>query len=465
MYEVPKEYNFRIHHVRPRFKDNLESVLLFMATKICQIKECNSKEFKEKLNAEIIKFPGNNNKSIKTINNWRTEISSLFGYFIVDGKTTRPGELAIQLNESGDIPRSFNYFLYKFQYPGAHIKAEKILEQIEHHVKFKPAQYILSVLSVAKEENPGDAFITVGECTHCIFNDLRCTRYNHEPYSDTWHRIITNRREDAIYNTKGDITRYAHDILDYMTQAGLLNCVNNAYYMNTLASKTINLFINSNESFHEYDAMIKSGSGSLKEINKCKVNWFKYVNDINHISLSTDVVAYMNSTLDRYNKDKERIEKAINQNLKYGNTKAIGDQGEGVVYQYELDNVAKHNRKDLEHLITFIPTKLAVGYDFNSIEPSTELRRYIEVKSTISSSNLIINSFHMTPNEVRTARTVGPHYFIYRLKIIRDKKPRLTIINDPIKLINEHKLLGDLEDTSNGLDISYNPNDFKEVEI
>lgn len=464
MYKVPEKFYFRIHHVRPRFKSNLESVLFYMANKICQIGPLNRKEFKEKLNKEIFKFPGNSDSSEKTINNWRTEICSLFGFFIDNGTDVISGNIAKLLAQSGDIPRTFNYFLYKFQYPGAHIKNKAIAGQITNHIKFQPAKYILNVLDAAKKLNPEQAYISIGECTHCIFNDLRCTSINHEPFEKTWKRIINNRHQNAEYNTKGDITRYAKDILDYMTSAGLLNHLNNSYYMNDLASKTIKQ-IKRSPGFSEYDSMIETGTPSLDKIKQIKIDWFDYVNDIENISLSTDIFAYMNSTKERYNKDKENIERAIKESLRYENTKEVGDQGESIVYKYEIDNVNKNNRQDLSHLITFIPTPLAVGYDFNSIEPSNELRRYIEVKSTISSSKLIINSFHMTPNEVRTARTVGEHYFVYRLKIMKDKKPLLTIINNPIELIKQNKLVGDLNDTSHGLDVSYNPTEFKEVEI
>ena len=173
----------------------------------------------------------------------------------------------------------------------------------------------------------------------------------------------------------------------------------------------------------------------------------------------------MHRSLDNYNKAKETMEKAIANNLTYQNTKQIGDQGEGLVYKYETDYVEDHDRKDLCHLITFIPTQLAVGYDFNSIEPSTELRRFIEVKTTISSSPLVVNSFHMTPNEVRTARTVRQHYFIYRLKVMKNRQPLLTIIKDPISLVEKGEIDGDLTDMSDGLDINYNPQKFKEVSI
>ena len=34
-----------------------------------------------------------------------------------------------------------------------------------------------------------------------------------------------------------------------------------------------------------------------------------------------------------------------------------------------------------------------------------------------------------------------------------------------LQTAKQNKLVGDLSDTSNGLDVSYNPTDFKEVEI
>ena len=71
----------------------------------------------------------------------------------------------------------------------------------------------------------------------------------------------------------------------------------------------------------------------------------------------------------------------------------------------------------------------------------------------------------MTPNEVRTAKTVGKHYFVYRLQVYKDKRPVLTIFNDPIKLIEDKRVEGDLSNTADGLDVKYSPDDFKGIEI
>ena len=38
-YRIPSEYYFRIHHVRPRFKGDIENVLIYMAEELTAIGE------------------------------------------------------------------------------------------------------------------------------------------------------------------------------------------------------------------------------------------------------------------------------------------------------------------------------------------------------------------------------------------------------------------------------------------
>lgn len=151
MYEVPKQYYFRIHHVRPRFKGDIENVLIYMATEISKIPEQPERDFANQLNNAIRRYPGNGIREIKTINNWRTEISSLFGFYIVENGKTRPGQRAIDLANKEDLVEAFKIFLYSFQYPGAHIKPHEILKQIEEGIHFKPVQYILQVYAAAEK--------------------------------------------------------------------------------------------------------------------------------------------------------------------------------------------------------------------------------------------------------------------------------------------------------------------------
>ena len=196
MYNVPEQYYFRIHQIRPRFKDDVENVLIYMASEISKLSTDQSKAFSERLDKAIKFYPGNSVKTDKTIANWRTEISSLFGFLEFDDDMVAPGRRAVELAQKQDLVEFFKCFLYTFQYPGAHLKVQSIHEQICAGVHFKPAQYILSLLSYAEKALDGKRqYITKAEACHCIFNDLRCTRDN-ESFDKVWNRIIDNRNNE-----------------------------------------------------------------------------------------------------------------------------------------------------------------------------------------------------------------------------------------------------------------------------
>ena len=49
---MPDKYWHRIHFVRPRFKSNIENVLLYMANECCRIPRCSCEEYSSRyLNA------------------------------------------------------------------------------------------------------------------------------------------------------------------------------------------------------------------------------------------------------------------------------------------------------------------------------------------------------------------------------------------------------------------------------
>ena len=435
LYTVPEEFYFRIHHVRPRFKSDIENVLLFMATEISKIPEMDEKAFAIELNNAIRRYPGNAVSKIKTINNWRTEISSLFGYFIVENGKTRPGLRAIELANKEDLVEAFKIFLYSFQYPGAHIKSHEILKQIEVGVHFKPAQYILQVLNYAEKNEGKRIGLSKEEICHCIFNDLRCTARKEQP-CDTWQRIKENRRKGVKYDSTGDVVRYAGDIVDYMEIANLLVSHDSRYYyINTLENEAVLKFINSTEWYGAYDEMIDKRSGTLEEINGCTVGWFKFVNrNLTDTDFETDILAFIANNTDEYNqlqKSRDEVYSKLIENEEI-RTKDIGDIGESLVHSHECQRVKLGKREDLIHLIKRIPTQFAVGYDIQSVELD-ERKRYIEVKTTISSKPLHFNKIHLTPNEWNTAGSMKDRYFVYRLMISKAEK-KLYIIQDPVGL-------------------------------
>ena len=242
-YQIPEQYYFRLHHIRPRFKGDIENVLIYVAEEITRVGEKTTNEFVEAVNAALFRYPGNAHRKLKTINNWRTEISALFGFIEHTDTTDKPGRRAVELAENQDLVECFKVFLYNFQYPGAHIKPKEVLEQIRQGVHFKPAQYILKLLRYANREGGNSIGITKPEVCHCIFNDLRVTR-DQESVEQAWDRIAYNRRQRVVYDETGDVIRYAGDIIDYMEIANLLKTYDSrTYYLNTLEEELRNKHI------------------------------------------------------------------------------------------------------------------------------------------------------------------------------------------------------------------------------
>ena len=395
----------------------------------------------------------------------------MFGFIQHTEITDKPSRRAIELANNQDLVECFKVFLYNFQYPGAHIKPRAVLEQIEQGIKFKPAQYVLQLLRYANREGKNSIGITKTEACHCIFNDLRVTR-DHEGVESTWKRISDNRKNKMTYDQTGDVVRYAGDILDYMEIANLLKTYDSrTYYLNTLEEESIIKFCESNEWFDGYDNMIQSRHGNLETVKACSDGWFAYVNrDMKNTDFSTDILAYIANDAEELKQLKENarnakdagladfierddvIEKRIATYYDMLTTKDIGDIGESLVHGHECMRIKLGGREDLIHLIKRIPTQFAVGYDISSVELD-ERKRYIEVKTTISSKPLHFNRIHLTKNEWNTASSTHDRYFVYRLLLSKSER-KLFLLQDPVGLYKQDKI--DMI-PADGADITFDP--------
>ena len=114
MYKPPEQYYHRLHQVRPRFKSDIENVLLYVATEISKLGTQKLGDFNTNLFNAIRLYTGNATKSNKTIDNWRTEISALFGFIEEDNvnKRASTGAIARKLANEQDLIQFFKYFLF-----------------------------------------------------------------------------------------------------------------------------------------------------------------------------------------------------------------------------------------------------------------------------------------------------------------------------------------------------------------
>lgn len=457
MYKIPEEYYYRLHHVRPRFKGDIENVLIYMATELSKLPKQDYEDFKNNANAAIRLFPGNLNKTLKTINNWRTEISSLFGFIQTKNGVSYAGLRAKELSEKQDLIESFKIFLFNFQYPGGHNKPHETLKMLEAGIRFKPAKYILQLLEYAEETEGKRIGITKPELTHCVFNDLRCTRDNQD-VKMAWRRIKKNRDNSVDYDATGDVIRYAGDILDYMEIANLLVTYDNRnYFINKLETGSVLQFTASKEWFEAYDDLVRGKALEISKVTELQTSWYEYVNrEIKETDFQTDILALISTDIKEYEELKAASFNLLKEKLETAEelaTKDIGDMGESLVHGHECERVRIGGRDDLIHLIKRIPTQFAVGYDIQSVELD-ERKRYIEVKTTISSKPLHFSKFHLTPNEWNTADSMKERYFVYRLMISKTER-KLFIIQDPVGQYKNDRVQMVPRD---GADITFDPN-------
>lgn len=439
-YQIPEEFFFRLHHVRPRFKNDVEEVLLFVATSISDLEILPKKKFDEELNKILRKFKNNRTRKKKTIDNWRTEISAFFAFIQKKGNYLYPSRTAKRLANNQYLDEFFNYFLYSFQYPGGFARPDYIIPQIENGIKFKPVDFTLRLL-IEGEKLTGKPFsVTAEELTHCAYFDLRVTRDNRSPL-EVAKLIVFNRENNKTYNheyekmrnpksqkfpSQGDLKRYAGDILDYMVLANLLTDKGSGfyYYLNDENKDTINFHLNNKVWFNGYERFYSEQDISNSEISELEEEWFSYVNSFNNISsfeptLSSSESESISILIKEYY-SRLKGDKAVP-------TKIIGDYGESLVIAHEFLRTKTTKR---QHLINKIPTHLGVGYDIQSVEIESK-KRYIEVKTTKSRKAIKSNKFKLTPNELDTADTVGDNYFIYYL-VANEKGKNVFVIQNPI---------------------------------
>lgn len=441
-YKIPDEYFFRLHHVRPRFKNDVEEVLLYVATSISEMPIMDEKKFNSELNKVLFGFKKNSTRKEKTIDNWRTEISALFGFIQESNGKLYPSKTAKRLANNQYLDEFFNYFLYTFQYPGGHIVNYNVINQIQNGVKFKPCQFILRLLIEGEKITKKPFSITPEELTQCAYFDLRVTRDGRTP-KEVVELILQNRQSKVEYDyeyeqlrnkttgqipKRNDINRYAGDILDYMVLANLLQHKGTGYYyyLNDENKEAINFHLRNSVWFNEYDQFYDKDSITNPEISSLEEFWFDFVNSFDEIEefkpqLDSNEVVSISALIQEYYSRMTGDAKVP--------TKIFGDYGETLVLAHEYLRTKEGSNR--QHLINKIPTPLGVGYDLQSIEIEKK-KRYIEVKTTKSRKAINSNRFKLTPNEWDTAETLGDNYYVYYL-VINDSGKNIFVINNPVK--------------------------------
>ena len=482
-YQIPDKFWFRIHFVRPRFKSNIENVLLYMANECCRIPRCSCSEYNKRYFNAIKMFPGNIGMTRKTLDNWRTEIPALFGFYKDNKETdiTETTQMAVFLHENQDLTQFLRLFLYLFQFPGGHMKAVDVKDIIYNNIKFKPARILIQVLLagnsiLSEQDSSKEMSISAEEATYCIFNDIRVTSGTVSA-NEIAQTILNNRKNKLKYynpkdkkirsltgtpRTKGDVTRYAKDILDYMEIANLLIKTNGYYYLKGNEMVAIQNFRDDKTWFKGYDSLYGKKDIETVELTKIEQEWFEYViNSMRPELFKTDVKAMFcqKNIVDVVFDD--RIKEVVASDER--TMKDIGNLGEAMICGHEKMRLKINGYEDFVRLVQIVDSpSYHPGFDIDSYEADgTEAHRYIEVKTTISKKKIQMFGFHRSPNEWRVAGTIKEHYCIYRLMLSEQDKI-LYILRNPVSLYKADQIEAE---PRNGMEISFSTELFKPTEL
>ena len=482
-YRIPDKDWFRIHFVRPRFKSNIENVLLYMANECCRIPTCSCGEYRKRYFEAIKMFPGNIDMKKKTLENWRTEIPALFGFYTEDkdADVTETSSMATFLHENQDLTQFLRIFLYSFQFPGGHMKGKDVKEVIEHGIKFKPARTIVQVLMagnrvLSESGKDKEMSLSAEEATYCIFNDLRVTT-GKVSADDIANNVLENRKLRMKYynpqdkqsysltgsaRTKGDMTRYAGDILDYMEIANLLVKRNGYYYLKGNEFAALKTFADDTTWFNGYDSMYGRKDLITADISKVEPVWFDYVQE----SMKPDLFkSDIQTVFENAGEVDVVVETRIKDVVTSGDrtTKDIGNLGEALICSHEKMRLKINGYKDFVRLVQIVDSpSYHPGFDIDSFEgDGTEDHRYIEVKTTVSKKKIQLYGFHMSTNEWRVANTIKEHYCVYRLMLSEEDRI-LYILRNPVALYKEDKIEAE---PRNGMDISFSTEAFGKTEL
>lgn len=456
MYTTPNDYRLEIHFPRSRWSSRgLEDALLIVSERIANLGAAKKEEFDSAIDS-LLQAMNDKVLQAKTIANQRTEMISLFGLAKYREDMVVAGGRTVLLAESQDMPMFFKSLCAKFQYPGGFVKPQFNKEYVKAKVRFKPAQYIVKMLRAGKSMTGKSVAITAREIAHLVFNDARATTGQHTP-ADRMKALLELRGSGVVCDSTGDLIRYARDFLNYMVEAGLLTEFEKGYFLNEREHAAIDYIENDDSFFEGYNAALTKDGEIDEEVYKtAEIEWHDWFADIGEHekeALATPLESFAKETTEVTTEDnkteavttgyelppeiqriKEAMEAGKTAKGKNGvNLKAIGDEGEAIVYGMERERVGKV-RPDLMGIVRIVSNDSSLGFDILSILDESGRKKYIEVKTTkrnYTPSHFAATAFFdVSGNEWRTAVEQGSCYFIFRV-IIAKEYFSVFVIQDP----------------------------------
>ncbi|MEC1683836.1 protein NO VEIN domain-containing protein [Bacillus mojavensis] len=426
---------FRCTIIRGKAKNMLDNLLPAYANIIDDLCPCDKGFFATNFNNRLVNILGQHT-SKKTLDNHRTEIAGkLFGMYYEDGEVILPSNRTLKYLDDSDQPAFFKDICFKFQFPNGMDKVDKVIEKVAARISIRQYPYILQVLLSADKSN---IRLTKDDIAFYVLNSLQVLQGKVTP-DQVIEKIAEERNEGITRKVRHPgkqssfSMQHIREQLNYLELANLIRIDSNLIQLNYRESKNINYiagFWDKKPEFDVYNYDLTSEEGKKNFF----YDWQVYYSDLNgHKSFTTTIDSLeVYTTTPTCDLDK----------------KALGDEGENFVLEYEKERVRSFDPSLIRKIVHLGQTK-GLGYDIQSVvaEPgeSAEFVKYIEVKSTKRvtvpdlSDSTWIDTINLTRNEWIAAAQHRKSYYIYRV-YFTPGQATMYVIRDPYTKNQDEKL-------------------------
>lgn len=426
-YKTPEEFFYRCAFPRGRLLSQIEDDLTLFVQIIIKNSGKSFNQFNQDFDKEYSQI---HSGTEKTIANHRTEMITLFGLvYITPEGFVQASDRTRMLWEKQDFYLFFKSFANKFQFPNSINTTHGTIEQLQKGIIFKPADFILKLLTAATKKFGNDFSITGAEVSNLVFNDLRVTTEKIS-VDDVLDILIKNRNSKIRYDGGSNLTQHGREFMGYLRLANLLEMDDsNNFKLNLKESASINSIIG-NDHLFTFSADYSTSPEIRKQTDQEWDLWYGSVDKLEESKLSTPVAAFEEIIEKEVLPETKGVPPPITPQLKN-----IGDIGENYVLKYEKSKI-QSLRPDKVGLVSKVSHDTTLGYDIQSLEfeDLTE-KKHIEVKTTNRTyppDTLILTWFPMSINEWNAAKSYKNSYYIYRVFLVANRV-KLFIVRNPVE--------------------------------
>ncbi len=447
MYDHLRQYRCTI--IRGKSQKEMDDLLPAYALVVDEICPCPERDFKNLFNEAFRRFLPESERTEKTLDNHRTEISGkLFGmYYRSEDGVIYESQRTLKFLEDNDQPAFFKDVCYKMQFPNGMDSPRTLRLRMETEINIRPNAFVLKVLQLA--DRAGED-VTVKDVGYYVLNSLDVLQGKASPYevleAIAEDHALGLQREIKSFGKNGRpkassyVMQHIREQLNYLELANLIRIVDGKVLLNHREMDAIDIFAREYNKKPEFD--VYSYDLEKREVRRqFQYDWEAYFSRLsaNADNFSTSPTAISS---------KQENALVAGEKPATANLTEFGEEGEAIVFEYEKARVAAFNRRLANKVLSLGKTK-GIGYDIQSVvaEPGDEAEyvKYIEVKSTkrLTTPNLDdsswVDTLNITRNEYVAANQHKKYYAIYRVFFTRDGV-FIFVIDDVAKKITDGRI-------------------------